>query len=364
MIKSINTENFETHINTSIDLHPGVNTFVGESDEGKSGIVRQIKWNSKNRPKGDSYRNDALDPKKKSDKLKLTQVKIDYEGSGIVTRARDGFKSGVNHYQIGVKEPLRALRMDVPDEVQELTRMKDVNIQGQHPTEQYFMLADKPGQVAKQFNKVAGLTIMDDAIKSINSQVRTCNTEIAITKKEIEAKTKELKDTEWVLKAEKLADKLSKYEKKLNKKKAELKAIGDAVHLIEEIDKKLKRFDDIGDAKIRLKELETEKLNISTKENDIEDIDNTILAMKSVDTALKNTVNVTDAKKMLKSLETLRSNIDEDQEKIDNISDLLAKIKENTKKETKATMKLIDAQQAHLKMWREEECPVCGRSGK
>jgi exonuclease SbcC len=52
MIKSIKIQNFETHIKTHLDLHPGVNVIVGESDEGKSGIIRSIKWNAKKQTAG------------------------------------------------------------------------------------------------------------------------------------------------------------------------------------------------------------------------------------------------------------------------------------------------------------------------
>ena len=127
MIEFISIKNFESHKDTFIELHPGVTVLVGESDEGKSSIIRAIKWNTKNRPQGDTYRNNSIGTKTKEDKEKLTEVKIKYN-TGIVSRARDGFSSGINHYQINDQEPLKALRTDIPEEVQEVTKIKDINL--------------------------------------------------------------------------------------------------------------------------------------------------------------------------------------------------------------------------------------------
>jgi DNA repair ATPase RecN len=40
MISHINIENVLSHKSTDIELHEGVNVFVGESDAGKSSIIR------------------------------------------------------------------------------------------------------------------------------------------------------------------------------------------------------------------------------------------------------------------------------------------------------------------------------------
>jgi len=48
--------NFESWKKVHIQLHPGVNAFVGESDMGKSGLMRGITWTTKNKPGGDAFR--------------------------------------------------------------------------------------------------------------------------------------------------------------------------------------------------------------------------------------------------------------------------------------------------------------------
>ncbi|MHA1739231.1 MAG: hypothetical protein ACTSWD_11645, partial [Candidatus Heimdallarchaeota archaeon] len=322
-----------------------------------------LEWNSKNRPQGDAYRNDQLNPKNKEDKKKLTSVTVDYKDSCAVTRARDGFTGGVNHYQIETNEPLRALRTDVPDEVQNITRIKSVNIQGQHPAEQYFLLSDKPGKVAKMFNKVAGLTIMDDAIKSINSKVRTCNTEIAIYKAEIEKQEKELKETEWAVKAEKFYKKLTNFEKKLIQKCDELEDVEEMILSIENINIQLKKYNGIEDAREALICLTKQTQDIRHKDNTLTKTIDLIAAIKSVDLALQSSIDTTIALKALKSLEELKSDNLKKDYRMKEISVLLHKIQINEEQYQIADRDLMEAKKEHDIIREETECPVCGRSG-
>jgi len=357
-------KNFETHIDTYIELHPGVNTFVGESDEGKSGIIRQLKWNSKNRPQGDSYINDQLDPKNKKDKLKVTQVDVDYKDSGLVTRARGIKSGGINHYVINDGEPLRALRSDVPDEVQDITRMKDVNIQGQHPSEQYFLLADKPGQVAKMFNKVAGLTIMDDATKDINSQVRTCNTEIKIAEKEIKIRQTEIKDTAWVDDAEKLAKKLKKYKTKIDHKQEEYDKLNDIINHLDEIDEVLARYyDGLDKALFAVSVLKKQKADIDKKNSDLISINHLILDIKSTDSKLSAYSDIDEALKALKSLDLLDDKIINHQATLNEIDWRLEKLKQNEEDLIDVEIDLKETQKEYNIIRTEQECPTCGRKG-
>ena len=363
MINSLTTKYFETHLSTTIDFHPGVNVITGESDEGKSGIIRQIKWNSQNRPQGDSYRNDQLDPKKKEDKLKVVEVGINYKDSGLVIRARDGFAGGINHYTIDNEEPLRALRTDVPDEVQDITRMKDVNIQGQHPTEQYFLLADKPGQVAKEFNKVAGLTIMDKATFDINSQVRTCNTEIKIAEKEIKNLQEELDDTEWVEAAEKLAKKLSLFKEKLEKKQIEYDLLSKKIINIESIEFALTKFNGVYKALKDLSSLEKEKQEIKDKQYQIDTINNTVSAILDVDSQLDTYIDIDIALKTLRKLKIAKENISNTTKRLEKTNNLIQQIKENEKQSKIAEEELDGANVLYTKIWSEQDCPTCGRKG-
>lgn len=364
MIESISIRNFETHVKTDIEFCKGVNVIVGESDEGKSGLVRAVKWNSLNRPVGDSYRNDELDPKKKEDKLKVTEVGIVYKGTGLVNRARDGFSGGVNHYQIDTEEPLRALRTDVPDEVREVTKMKEVNIQGQHPSEQYFLIGLKPGQVAKEFNKVAGLTVMDKAAADINKQVRTCNAEISVTKAEIESKETEIKDTEWVEDAEKFAKKLSNFKDKVEQTTLEEYAISEKIIHLENIEIQLTEFHDIEDALEYIESLKSTKQEIVENEYSLNQINDLIAAIIDVDSQLNASIDIDIALKRLKTLKIEKEAITNSKNKLERICNLVWQVEETEKQFKIAEKELEGAKILYANIRQDQECPTCGRMGE
>ena len=358
MINSIKMNNFESHKNTLIELHSGVNVVEGKSDEGKSSIIRAIKWNTQNRPQGNAYRSDSL-----NEKDKLTEVSINYNEQ-IITRARDGKSSGINHYQINDNEPLRALRSDVPDEVQDISKIKSVNIQGQHPTEQYFLLADKPGQVAKRFNEVAGLVVMDKALLDINSQVRSCNSKIKEYKNEIKNKLTELEESEWIESAEKMAKKLKGLNERIYKKQTEITILNNHLVTIEKTNKQIQDFQNLDKAIKMLEKLKSKMQSIKDEKSDINTLLNTILVVNDVNSQLKSYTDTDAASKLLKQLVLSNSKTEQLFNEIDDINLLLNKINANQSELKYAERKLADIQKRFNDIRENQNCPVCGRSAR
>ncbi len=55
MIKSAKLINFQSHIDSLLEFHSGVNSITGQSDSGKSSILRAINWVIHNKPSGDAF---------------------------------------------------------------------------------------------------------------------------------------------------------------------------------------------------------------------------------------------------------------------------------------------------------------------
>ena len=196
MIDKIQIAGFQSHKDTEISLSKGVNVIIGSSDSGKSSIIRGLKWLYQNRPQGDSFKNNELKPK---DEVSVCTV---FDNGEYISRERS---SKVNQYATFEDIVHKALRSDVPPAVQDMTRMKEVNIQSQHPNDQYFLLTDSPGLVAKKFNEVSGLEIMDKAMLQINKQVREVNAKVKVIDSEIKNKKEQLSHLKWIPKATKEA---------------------------------------------------------------------------------------------------------------------------------------------------------------
>lgn len=54
-VKSIDIENFQSHENTHIDFDMGLNIIIGESNNGKSSILRAMDWVVDNQPLGTDF---------------------------------------------------------------------------------------------------------------------------------------------------------------------------------------------------------------------------------------------------------------------------------------------------------------------
>ena len=78
MLQTIQIHNFQSHENSQLDLSPGINTLVGDSDCGKSAVMRAILWAITNSPQGDAYVSDwTKTPKGKQMSGAATYVAID-----------------------------------------------------------------------------------------------------------------------------------------------------------------------------------------------------------------------------------------------------------------------------------------------
>jgi len=55
LIRSLEIENFQSHELTKLDLHKGLNVIVGPSDQGKSALIRALRWLCYNEPKGTDF---------------------------------------------------------------------------------------------------------------------------------------------------------------------------------------------------------------------------------------------------------------------------------------------------------------------
>lgn len=155
MINSITLKNFQSHKDTHIEFHSGVNAIVGLSDSGKTAILRALNWVVNNKPSGDAFTShwggDCV-------------VTIELWDGTTVSRGRTKTD---NYYSLN-GEMYRAFGQDVPEPVRKAFNMNEINIQAQMDAP--FLLSSGPGGVAQILNRVANLDVIDKAISSIRKQ--------------------------------------------------------------------------------------------------------------------------------------------------------------------------------------------------
>lgn len=177
MFKSIKIKNFQSHKDTTIEFDKGINIIKGVSNHGKTAILRALNWVINNKPDGDSYRSWWGGD---------TEVTLTLEdGTEIIRRRTDK----VNEYQI--KEThYTALNRGVPEDIQALINMNDVNIQNQ--LESVFLLNKTSGEIAKTLNNTVDLGIIDNTISNITQEYNQVNASIKHGKEQIAYYVREL----------------------------------------------------------------------------------------------------------------------------------------------------------------------------
>lgn len=220
MLQTIQIHNFQSHENSQLDLSPGINTLVGDSDCGKSAVMRAILWAITNSPQGDAYVSDwTKTPKGKQMAGAATYVAIDTNpqkdrGKFSVLRKRSPEFNGYEVFDGSDNTQFEALRTDVPREVSQCFNIGPVNIQRQ--MDPPFLIASTPGEAARFINQLVNLTDIDEAQTEINSLGRSCSSDLRAATATLEKAEDLVKGMEWVDRLQELAENLAGLEARIN----------------------------------------------------------------------------------------------------------------------------------------------------
>jgi len=352
MIEKIQIENFQKHKNIEIKLDPGVNVIVGSSDTGKSSIVRALKWLFQNRPQGDGFRTHGIKPKDE------TRVCAVFEDGQTLSRDRS---NKVNQYTLNADTKLKALRSDVPQDVKDIAKMKSFNLQSQHPEDQYFLLTDSPGNVAKKFNKVTNLEVMDRALSNIKSKVTAATQKDKFYDEEIKNKKEELKELKWVPEAKREALQIKELKDTIEDTQEDLSALYRLLESITGIEDKLKSYKNVTFALEALKQLKIDEKVLEDKKKHLNTLKNTckviykgqtdLLTYKGIPKAIK-------ALNRLKKQDKLISDKNTERIKLIQKTEQYIDLKSKTKKHISELNKMEKEFGDYLK---DKGCPLCGR---
>lgn len=219
MITKIEIKNFQSHKNTVLEFDKGVNVICGESDNGKSAVIRAIRWVVENQPQGIEKINSNWNENFKEP----LSVKL-YTEKGYVERIRDKKRNGYNICKNGEKEiVLDAIGKGVPKEVTDFLNVSDVNFQFQ--LDPPYLLSKSSGEASKYLNEIVHLDSIDKIMSIADSDKRQLSSEQKIVESDIKKLEEELKNTEWIDEADNLCkrtEKLYEIVSNLNDKQNEL----------------------------------------------------------------------------------------------------------------------------------------------
>lgn len=175
MITSVQLINFQGHINSFFKFDKGVNSLIGETDKGKSSVIRGIKWVATNRPLGDAIRTHGSTE---------TAVVIGIGSGHYISKVRSDTE---NYYEISkgnnVIETLKAAKGSVPDAVTKLLNLSDINFQSQHDAP--YLFSNTSGDVAQTLNNAVSLDLINSSLTKVKKMLSVNNAQLTHYKKDV-----------------------------------------------------------------------------------------------------------------------------------------------------------------------------------
>lgn len=175
-ILEIDIINFQAHSNTHLDADSSMLILGGESNNGKSSIIRALGWlisNKVNRLSPDDFISHKVTTKNKKGEYVMSKdaqcsVSIKFIDENDKEHTITRTKSKDENFYLVDNVKLSAIGVGVPEEVSDLLAMREANIQKQ--TDNYFLLTLTPGQITTTLNQLVHLDTIDIANKFNKSE--------------------------------------------------------------------------------------------------------------------------------------------------------------------------------------------------
>lgn len=214
-IERIIIENFQSHEYSVLQFSKGLNVITGPSDQGKSAILRALKWVLYNEPRGTDFIRHGT-----------STAKVTVEMSNGFKIARERSKSK-NKYTVinpdGVSTVFEGFGNEVPEEVVKIHGIPRVvldtdlrsslNIADQ--LEAPFLLSETGAVRAKAIGRLTGVHIIDNAIREVMVDIRRENQSRERVSSELDETLSKLKDYENIRIIEQRLDQSEKILSKL-----------------------------------------------------------------------------------------------------------------------------------------------------
>lgn len=197
-ISKVILQNFQSHQYTEVEFSDGLNIIVGESNNGKTSILRGIMWVIDNQPLGTDFIMAGQDD---------CWVRIEYSDGTFIERGRTLKDTG--YYKVGmidengnlVHQMYRGFTNAVPVEVANVHQMPKVSITKDIEThlnvlsqlDGPFLLTESPLVKASAIGRITGTHVVDAAIKESNKTIQNNKKLIKSYEQDLVEKENELK---------------------------------------------------------------------------------------------------------------------------------------------------------------------------
>lgn len=331
MIKKIELRNFQSHKHTVIDFSEGINVLCGESDNGKTAIIRAIRWVYENRPLGTDKLNSNWNKKFKEP----MSVKLTLDNNIWVERMRDGSFNGYKYSDGESEISLDAVGSDVPQKIKDLLNFTDVNFQFQ--LDSPYLLSMSAPEASRYLNQIIHLDSIDKMLSTADSNKRNLNSDKKHFETDVKDFTAKVESLSWLDEANGIQTRIDKYD-----------------GLIANLDE---QRNDLADDCLSYRRHKSEVIDLSEQEKIVSEIEEIVIPddseikyqIESYKKCRESVFDVSEQESIIKDIEAInvpdRSSL---QNEISEYKNLLAEIKD------------FDDEQEKLLAILPEVCPLCG----
>ena len=340
MLKELKAKLFQSHENTSLKFHKGVNCIYGISSAGKTSLFRSFMLAKNNRPSGFRFHS------RFDEESKPTEVEIITSSNAvkfIKTKGKTGYEvNGIDFPKVG---------RNVPDEVAQALQFDSALIQEQ--LDSHFMIADSNSKFAKEINRVTNFEEIDRWTSKVSSKISSNKKRIKIVQADIEQFETDLQQYNKTDQLVSIAKELQAKESQKNAVMAEMAGLAgllldehDLKKLLSELESKLSAEGKLSEASQLINELDT-----------IDDFVNQVAIYKTYTNAYERKITQRD------KLQEILLHINSSKKELAEIEKKLCNITENSKIINDLKNKLGDGDYVRDNMLKElksmEYCPFC-----
>jgi len=337
--ESITLQNFQAHTKLTVEFGKGITTIVGATDQGKSAVLRALRWVCLNDLSGTDF------VKEGERQAKVTLTVVDESGRQTTVRRTKSKDGSLNTYHLNGEE-FKSFGTGVPTEIRKVLQLDEINFQSQHDSP--FWFNDTAGEVSRKLNSVIDLTIIDTTLSKVGGQVREKQERLKITKERLEKTVSELKTLE--------PDK-SRIDdfKTLNQHRKELAAKEETLHQLETVVEGISAN-------------QVEKLTCRAQEGD-----HLLALARSVATVQVTVTGLTDLLESINQVDLvtpppsfapltqLWDEVSQKEKEREALEDLLSRIEETDRINNRQIGSVKTAQNRLAQATKGKECPLCHR---
>ncbi len=344
MLKSLKIQNFQSHKNSYLEFHPGVNIILGPSNSGKTSIIRALRWLIWNRPQGDSF---------KSYWGGDTTVKLETNDASVERYRSDT----VNSYCLNNSITYKALKAEVPEEIRRVLNIDEINLQKQ--LDPHFLLSNTPGEIAQYFNKIVNLEIIDTATQRVNSVIRDISQTINFKKSEKTRLENELKQFDYLKSFEKDLEQIELLDNQLESISSQTEELNNIIHLIENIDNELDTLSELLPAEKLIMDLILFFEDLKKVQEESQMIKSIMNSIIDMDVKIQEIENITEAETYINNILDLYKVKNEISKQCDSLSLLIEMIEKAESNLDNAVLKLSELE-IEFEERMPDICPLCG----